>query len=79
MRGAWTTRLSATLAASGLFDRDELVGITRRVQYALLRIIAEEERNETIDQRTLRTRAAREEQIEQALALIKNTDDEATK
>lgn len=77
--GRVETPWKATLHASGLFDRDELAGITRRVQYALLRIIAEEERNETIDQRTLRTRAAREEQIERALALIKKTDDDATK
>lgn len=59
------------LYASGLFDRDEMKGITRRVQYALMRLIREDEGCETIDQRVLRTRESREEHIEEALRRVR--------
>ena len=53
--------VSATVAApwknelfqSGMFDRNEMKGLTRRVQYALLDIIRKEENMMTIDERTL--------------------------
>ena len=60
----------ATLYASGMFAKEELAGITRRVQYALLALIADEEEHETIDQRTLRTRARREREIQTVLEQI---------
>lgn len=59
------------LYASGLFDRDEMKGITRRVQYALMRIIRDDEKSETIDQRILRTRESREAHIDEALSRIR--------
>ena len=40
--------VKATLYASGMFAKEELAGITRRVQYALLALIADEEEHETI-------------------------------
>lgn len=60
------------LYASGIFDRDEMKGLTRRVQYALFRIMREDEHDETIDQRILRTREAREERIEEALQRLRS-------
>lgn len=56
---------------SGLFDAHELRGCTRRVQYALLRLIAEEEHGATVDQRTLVARAAREIQVQAALETLR--------
>lgn len=66
-----------TLDASGLFARDELSGITRKVQYALLRLIRDEEHGETIDQRTLRTRLVRDAQVQIALQWFRTQSIEA--
>lgn len=52
---------------SGLFDANEMHGITRRVQYALLRLIREEEHGRTIDERTIEMRAKRDERIQACL------------
>ena len=65
------------IMASGLFDRDEMRGITRRVQYALLSLIRDEEHGETIDERIIRTRAVRDEDISRALDRLKRSCIEA--
>ncbi len=59
------------LKESGMFARDEMKGITRKVQYALMRIIKHEEHGKTIDERVIETRDARETEINAALARIR--------
>mgnify|MGYP006138555667 CR=1 FL=1 len=56
-----------TLFESGLFDREELEGITRRVQYALMRLIRDDEGGETIDEKTLRVREDTDIGVQHAL------------
>ena len=63
----WKTELFE----SGMFDADEMVGITRRVQYALLRVIRDEEKGLTVDERTIQTRDGREGLIQQELERLK--------
>ena len=60
-----------TLYESGMFGREELKGITRKVQYALLRLIREEENNETVDEKTIRTREVRDVEVQDTLRLLK--------
>jgi SNF2 family DNA or RNA helicase len=55
------------LYESGMFDKTEMKGITRRVQYSLKRLIEEEENNETIDQKVIRVRNQRELHVQEAL------------
>lgn len=62
------------LFQSGMFDRAELKGITRRVQYALKELIRSEEMYETIDERTLRLRCRRDEAVQAALRRIQICD-----
>lgn len=59
------------LYASGLFEKTEMKGITRKVQYAMKALICDEESNETIDQRTLRVRAERQVAIDKAMLQLK--------
>lgn len=61
-----------TLFESGLFDRNELSGITRKVQYALLALIKTEEASETIDEKTLRVRHVADVQVQQALTKLQS-------
>ena len=60
------------LFRSGMFDRVEMKGITRRVQYALLNIIRKEEEQMTIDERTLIKREQRDREIRQQLNALKS-------
>jgi superfamily II DNA or RNA helicase len=60
------------LYKSGMFGKDEMKGITRSVQYALHNIIKTEENGETIDQKILRTREEREDQIQATLEILKS-------
>lgn len=62
------------LFQSGMFDRSELKGITRRVQYALKQLIRSEEVYETIDQRTLCARQQRDEAVQVTLNRIEKCD-----
>ena len=57
---------------TGLFDRDELKGVTRKVQYALYRLIDDEEHGLTIDERTLQVRDARDEKVQHAVETLKS-------
>tara|TARA_B100000482_G_C12611723_1_gene299291 strand:- start:937 stop:2388 length:1452 start_codon:yes stop_codon:yes gene_type:complete len=56
---------------SGMFHKDEMKGITRKVQYALRKIIHEEESNESIDQKVLRVRSDREVEVQNAMLDLK--------
>lgn len=67
-----------TLFDSGLFERNELSGITRKVQYALLALIKAEEASETIDQKTMRVRQAADTQVQQALTTLQSLSMERT-
>lgn len=58
------------LYESGLFEKEEMKGITRRVQYALKKLFEEEEHNETIDERILKCRIAREADVQGAMTRI---------
>lgn len=58
------------LYKSGLFDESELQGISRRVQYALLRIIRDEEDWKTIDQKTIEHRKQKDEEVQVAIREI---------
>ena len=62
----------AVIYKSGMFDRAEMTGITRRVQYALKDLIRNEEGYETIDQRTMRIREARDADVQLALQTIQS-------
>lgn len=56
---------------SGMFHKDEMKGITRKVQYALRNIIQEEEFNETIDEKVLRVRGEREVEVQNAITELR--------
>lgn len=56
---------------SGLFAKEELTGITRKIQYALKDIIKNEESGITIDERVMQTREEREHQIIKEINLLK--------
>lgn len=58
------------LFASGLFEKEEMRGITRRVQHALLRIIREETGGKTIDQKTIEIREEKDKQVQHAIGLM---------
>ena len=58
------------LYKSGLFDESELKGISRRVQYALLRIIRDEEDWKTIDQKTIEHRKQKDDEVQVAIREI---------
>lgn len=60
------------LYESGMFDKSEMKGLTRKVQYALKYLIAEEENNETIDEKVVRVRNQRELQIQEALQKLRD-------
>lgn len=63
----WKTLLFET----GLFARDEMHGLTRRVQYALLRLMRDEENGHTIDEKTLLVREERDARVQGALDRLK--------
>lgn len=62
---------------SGLFDKAEMRGVTRKVQYALIALINEEEGGLTVDERVLRSRAARAAGIAEALSELQRASIEA--
>ena len=74
--GAVAPPWKRVLFESGLFERHEMVGITRPVQYALKRLIRDEERYKTIDMRTLESRAERDREVQGLLERIKRCDPE---
>ena len=57
---------------SGMFDKTEMKGITRPVQYALKKIISEDDNREAIDEKIIRIRDEREETIQNALECLKS-------
>ena len=56
---------------SGMFDKSEMKGLTRKVQYALKSLIAKEEHNETIDEKVVRVRNQRELEVQEALQKLR--------
>ena len=56
---------------SGMFDKSEMKGLSRKVQYALKSLIAEEEHNETIDEKVVRVRNQRELEVQEALQKLR--------
>lgn len=58
------------LKESGMFASGEMVGLTRKVQYALMQLIKDEECGKTIDERIIETRTSRETHIDEALKQI---------
>lgn len=60
------------LYESGMFYKDELKGLTRKVQKALWLLIDSEENNETLDQRIFRKRLIKESLVQETLKTIKS-------
>lgn len=60
-----------TLYNSGMFHKDEMKGITRKVQYALRDVIKQEELEMCIDEKVLQIRKQRELNIQQELSKLK--------
>lgn len=58
------------LYESGMFDKHEMKGITRKVQYALQKIIKEEENSQTIDEKIIQVRSERETKIQSAISTL---------
>lgn len=61
------------LYESGLFSKGEMIGITRSVQYALRRIVRDEESGMTIDEKTVLKREERHGRIQEALMRLKKS------
>lgn len=59
------------LYESGMFHKDEMKGITRKVQYALKDLIRHEENNMSIDEKIIQTRNEREKSIQDELESIR--------
>jgi len=71
IKGSVSKPWKRLLYESGLFSKEEMKGITRKVQYALKKIINIEENNETIDQKIFRIRDEREISIQKAITDLK--------
>lgn len=72
--GAVSAPWKHVLYESGMFDKTEMKGITRPVQYALKHIIKQEEDDQTIDEKIVMVREKRELEIQAALDVLKKFD-----
>ena len=59
---------------SGLFDKTEMKGLTRKLQHALRQIITDEEEDETVDEKVFKRRTEREPHIQLILDIIAAAD-----